>query len=578
MLGSAGTSAPTMDIPMTGDRVFQADYIQRKRIRRGKVEYLIKWKGWSIRHSTWEPEENILDPLLIKSFEKRQARGARKVQNPQKRKQEFDKDYDELRKECLSDSETEVEDEEDEVEEEEEEDEDEGRQSSVPYEKPVVTLGKTSGDLWASTRGSKTALNNNNNSYNNKNNNDNNNLSKTHHQQQHHQSTANNNGGDELSTETTDSPKRNNRKDEIGEDGAESNLDSDAGAEENETEEEDEEEEDDDDDDDDDDRTIIVSNNSKKTCPTSSPNNKHNSNYRNNHHQQHSSRHPLQHNNNTTNSSSNFSHPQSNLNHHMFTDDIENRTENVKGQKLLNSFSNSRSNGSADSTHTLTSAMLSGKTERSHNADKKQYSPSDEKPGRVAEVTSHLPSNGHSVDSSKSSKKSVTAPASNVHDKHSSFYYSSDEGIDDDVTLKSLYISRHRHHSGRHHSSSSRGSNKHGNSKHNNSNHGYNQSSSNGNRNSSHHSHSRDHWTGKSSKHHQTLDNAHFSNKTPAASTPSAPASLKKKAKFCSRRQVWYPPTGGVPLEVLVTDVTFKCLTVTFVECETEKGFFKNSE
>ena len=30
------------------------------------LQYLVKWKGWSPKYSTWEPEENILDPRLIK--------------------------------------------------------------------------------------------------------------------------------------------------------------------------------------------------------------------------------------------------------------------------------------------------------------------------------------------------------------------------------------------------------------------------------------------------------------------------------------------------------------------------------
>ncbi|XP_057668892.1 polycomb group protein Pc [Diorhabda carinulata] len=51
------------------DRVYAAERITRKRIRRGVVEYLVKWKGWSQKHNTWEPEENILDNRLIELYE-----------------------------------------------------------------------------------------------------------------------------------------------------------------------------------------------------------------------------------------------------------------------------------------------------------------------------------------------------------------------------------------------------------------------------------------------------------------------------------------------------------------------------
>ncbi|GFQ73692.1 chromobox protein homolog 6 [Trichonephila clavata] len=62
------------------DGVFTAECIQKKRIRRGRVEYLIKWKGWSQKHNTWEPEENIFDFRLIDAFE-----ASQKTNGPAKR-------------------------------------------------------------------------------------------------------------------------------------------------------------------------------------------------------------------------------------------------------------------------------------------------------------------------------------------------------------------------------------------------------------------------------------------------------------------------------------------------------------
>ena len=47
----------------------------KKRMKKGRQEYLVKWKGWSVKNSTWEPEENILDMRLIHQFEKRLALG-----------------------------------------------------------------------------------------------------------------------------------------------------------------------------------------------------------------------------------------------------------------------------------------------------------------------------------------------------------------------------------------------------------------------------------------------------------------------------------------------------------------------
>uniref|UniRef100_A0AAR2J3A2 Chromo domain-containing protein n=1 Tax=Pygocentrus nattereri TaxID=42514 RepID=A0AAR2J3A2_PYGNA len=58
-----------MELSAVGERVFAAESIIKRRIRRGRMEYLVKWKGWSPKYSTWEPEENILDSRLFAAFE-----------------------------------------------------------------------------------------------------------------------------------------------------------------------------------------------------------------------------------------------------------------------------------------------------------------------------------------------------------------------------------------------------------------------------------------------------------------------------------------------------------------------------
>ncbi|XP_064179157.1 chromobox protein homolog 2-like isoform X1 [Anguilla rostrata] len=54
-----------------GGQVFDAECILSKRPKKGKFEYLVKWRGWSSKHNSWEPEENILDPRLLAAFHKR---------------------------------------------------------------------------------------------------------------------------------------------------------------------------------------------------------------------------------------------------------------------------------------------------------------------------------------------------------------------------------------------------------------------------------------------------------------------------------------------------------------------------
>lgn len=72
-----------MELSAVGERVFAAESIIKRRIRKSRIEYLVKWKGWSPKYSTWEPEENILDSRLLAAFEQREHE--RELFGPKKR-------------------------------------------------------------------------------------------------------------------------------------------------------------------------------------------------------------------------------------------------------------------------------------------------------------------------------------------------------------------------------------------------------------------------------------------------------------------------------------------------------------
>ncbi|KAI7803711.1 putative chromobox protein-like protein 6 [Triplophysa rosa] len=72
-----------MDLSAAGDRVFAAEAILKRRIRKGRMEYLVKWKGWAVKYSTWEPEENILDERLVAAFEQKERE--QEMYGPKKR-------------------------------------------------------------------------------------------------------------------------------------------------------------------------------------------------------------------------------------------------------------------------------------------------------------------------------------------------------------------------------------------------------------------------------------------------------------------------------------------------------------
>uniref|UniRef100_UPI00398E9A98 chromobox protein homolog 7-like n=1 Tax=Pristiophorus japonicus TaxID=55135 RepID=UPI00398E9A98 len=63
-----------MELSAIGEQVFAVENIRKKRIRKGRVEYLVKWKGWPPKYSTWEPEDHILDPRLVMAYEEKEQK------------------------------------------------------------------------------------------------------------------------------------------------------------------------------------------------------------------------------------------------------------------------------------------------------------------------------------------------------------------------------------------------------------------------------------------------------------------------------------------------------------------------
>ena len=78
----SGRNPPSRPPPViNGDNPeWEVEYIKDSRLQRGKLQYLVKWKGYAQEESTWEPEECVKNSQsLVKDFHSKHPSAPKKI-------------------------------------------------------------------------------------------------------------------------------------------------------------------------------------------------------------------------------------------------------------------------------------------------------------------------------------------------------------------------------------------------------------------------------------------------------------------------------------------------------------------
>ncbi|CAH1448793.1 unnamed protein product [Lactuca virosa] len=85
--GEGGEAEDADERPKLAEGFYEIESVRKKRSRKGKVQYLIKWRGWPEAANTWEPFENLLSCSdVIDAFEERLRSGKQRWGKKHKRK------------------------------------------------------------------------------------------------------------------------------------------------------------------------------------------------------------------------------------------------------------------------------------------------------------------------------------------------------------------------------------------------------------------------------------------------------------------------------------------------------------
>jgi hypothetical protein len=75
------TSTPPDPVTIVGEETYEVEKILDSKLLRGKLHYLVKWKGYTAEHNSWEPERNLVpgSNRLIKEFHSAHPSAPRKI-------------------------------------------------------------------------------------------------------------------------------------------------------------------------------------------------------------------------------------------------------------------------------------------------------------------------------------------------------------------------------------------------------------------------------------------------------------------------------------------------------------------